>query len=145
MKHGLKKIRFGKGQDANIMLLRKLTNNFFLKGNITTTYKRAKILKQHVDTLVGKIGDKSEASKNILLKYIGSPGMVSKVMEQIGDSSKSTSGGHVRVQKLLFRTTDGAAMAKVTWTHPVVIEPEPVKEEVKVKEVKAKKDKKVKA
>ncbi len=139
MRHKVKKIRFGIGQDANSMLLRKLASNFFLRGSITTTHKRAKALKQHLDTLVGKIGEKSEANKNILLKYLGSSDLVDQVFSQVSEASKASRGGYVRIQKLLFRPTDGSGMAKVTWSKPVVIESKPKKIKPKEKKVKTEK------
>lgn len=138
MRHRVKKMRFGIGQDANAAILRKLVSNFFLRGKITTTEKRAKALKQHIDILVGKMKEKTEANKNILLKYIGKPEFVDILFTQIGESAAKATGGHVRIQKLLYRQADGASMARIVWTHPVIIERETKNKVVTEKKVESK-------
>ncbi len=120
MRHRDKKIKFKGGYDANRMLLRKLAKNFLNNGYLTTTIKRAKILKSHLDKLLTKTKEKTEANKNYLLKYLGDLKLINKLFTLIGPQLKDISSGYVKILKLNFRNNDGALLAKIIWSKPIL-------------------------
>ena len=122
MKHRATKIKFRAGKDANKMLMRKLAVNFLAHGKLTTTEKKAKVLKTHLEKLVEKTKTRTEANKNYLLSNLASPSLVERMFIQVGSAVNGRVGGYVRVEKLHNRLSDGASMAKVTWAMPVVME-----------------------
>ena len=70
MKHRVKKMRFGRGYDFNKMMVRKLSVNFFLKGHLSTTLARLKIIKPFIETLISKMKKETISNKNYLLKQL---------------------------------------------------------------------------
>ncbi len=125
MRHGVKKIKFNAGIDANKMLVRKLALSFLSKGYLQTTLPKARVLKTHIEKLVSKMKVKNEANKNFLLRYLADGQAVNDGFDRVGPALMKINGGYIRIVKLGMRTDDGAAMAKVQWAYPVV------KEEVK--------------
>ena len=111
MRHSYQKIKFNYGRDAKKMLLRKLANNFFLHNKITTTFKRARVLKSWVEKLVDKSKERTEANKNFLLKYLFDQKIINFLFDQVGPVIKDKKGGYTRVLKLGARKADGAPMA----------------------------------
>lgn len=136
MKHRIQKTKFGGGKDANDMLLRKMAYNFFSNGSLKTTQTKAKVVKQHIEKLVEKLKIKNEANQNVLKRLLDSEELVKSLYEQIPSALGDIKGGYVRIEKLQVRISDGAPMARLLWSRPVVIQKE-VKE---VKEVPAKKE-----
>jgi len=122
MRHRYKKIRIGRGKDEQEILLRKLTVNFFKHGKLTTTKKRAKTVKSVIDKYVQKALTENEANKNYLLKKIGEKETVDFLFKKIGLQLKDKKSGWTKIIYLQPRLSDGAAMAKIEWSYPVVIE-----------------------
>lgn len=122
MRHGVKKIRFRGGIDSTQMLVRKLVRNFIVEGKLTTTLDRAVVAKSQIERLVDKSkkGEKSEASKNFLLGKLGQQKVVKKMFDVVAPVFKNRIGGYVRIKKIGFRSGDGALIANMTWTEPVV-------------------------
>lgn len=140
MNHKTNKIKFGLGQDANSMLMRKLMYNFLRDARITTTEAKAKALKTYLDRVVSKTKEKTEANKNYLLKYFNDKKIISVLFDQVGPAIAKINGGFVKIVRLNKRENDATMMVQVLWAHPVVID----WEDKKVAEVKtAKKSKKV--
>ena len=122
MWHRVKKIKFRAGSDANQMLVKKLASNFFAKGKLTTTFKKAKVLKSVIERLVEKTKEKTEANKNYLLRYITNKQLLKLLFESVGKVLKDKKGGYVRLIRLGARNSDGAEEARVEWAYPIVIE-----------------------
>ncbi len=122
MRHGVKKIKFSFGHDANKMLMRKLAVNFLAKGYLETTLTKAKSLKTHLEKLVSKMKSKNEANRNHLLRYLANTNIVEDAFDRVGPALNKVVGGYVRVVKLGMRSSDGSLMAKVEWAYPVVRE-----------------------
>ncbi len=143
MRHRSKKVKFNFGKDAKDMLVRQLISNFLLKGGMVTTHKKAKVAQSAVERLVTKARQKTESSKNILLKRIAKPSLVSLLQERIVPSAKEKTSGYTRIVKLFFRKTDGAQIVRLEWTFP--IQPLQTKKEIKPEttEKKIEKTKKV--
>ncbi|HLC94286.1 MAG TPA: L17 family ribosomal protein [Patescibacteria group bacterium] len=122
MRHHVKKIKLKKGVDAKHGAVRKLISNFVRYGSIETTLSKAKILKSLIDRLVVKATEKSEAAKNVIMWYIAEKELVAKMFDVVGTSAGEKKGGFVSLSRTRIRVGDGAVLAKLTWTIPVVEE-----------------------
>ncbi len=122
MRHRIKKIKFRSGRDANNMLARKLAKNFLINAKITTTLKKAIVLKSIVERLVEKAKVETEANKNYLLRKLEDRRLVVRIFKEVGTSLKDKVGGYVRVVRLGARSSDGSEMARLEWTRPVIVE-----------------------
>ncbi len=122
MRHRVKKIKFKQGKDANKMLMRKLLFNFMMKGKITTTIKKVKLLRSDVDRLVEKAKVENEANKNRLLKMLGADTLLQKVFKDVGIPLKDKKSGYTRIIKLGRRESDGSEKARLEWVYPIVME-----------------------
>jgi len=121
MRHGSKKIKLNFGRDANRMLVRKLASSFIRFGKITATEKRIKILKSVIEKIVEKAKRKTEADKNYLLKQLANIKLVKVLFDQIGPVFVNQTGGCVRIIKLAKTNSRSTKIARLEWTHPVVI------------------------
>jgi large subunit ribosomal protein L17 len=122
MYHRVKKIKFKGGYDATRMLIKKISYNFLTKGKIETTLVRAKALKPKIESLVEKMKEENEKNKKFFINYFGKRNLTPLFFKVIGPIFKEVKGGYVRIIKLGKRDSDGADIAKVEWTKPVVYE-----------------------
>ena len=120
MRHRVKKIKFKQGKDATKMMVVKLVVNFFKKGEIITTLKRAKIAKSYIEKLVEKSKIKNEANKNFLLRFIGDKKLINDLFDRIGVALKDIKGGYVRIVKIGKRESDGSEIARLEWAYHVI-------------------------
>lgn len=121
MRHQVKKIKFSLGRDANRMLMRKLACNFLIRGKIQTTIERTRSLKSYLEKIASKSIQKNEANKNYLLKKLGDIKLVNVLFTDIGPKLKGKKSGYVRMIKIGSRSSDGAAVARLEWTLPIVV------------------------
>ncbi len=135
MRHGVKKIKIGRGRDATRMLVKKLAVNFIRHGKLVTTIRRARVLKSTIETLVEKAKVQSQANQNVLLATLGDWSLVQMVFKNVGTALKDKAGGYVRLVRLGARSADGAEVARVEWAYPVVMEQEVKKPAVKAETV----------
>jgi len=135
MRHGVKKIKFRNGKDANDMLMLKLVVNFLEKGKLTTTKTKAKALVSYLEKILTKTKNESEANKNVLLKKLGNRQLIDRLFKEIGPFLKEKTSGYVKMTNLGLRMSDGAELVKIEWTVPVVLETpkKPTKEKVEKK------------
>jgi len=122
MYHRVKKIKFKGGYDATRMLVKKLVYNFLTRGKIETTLKRAKVLKSKIEALVEKMKEDNEKNRNFFINYFGKKKLIPIFFKVIGPVFKEIKGGYVKIVKVGKRDSDGADMAKVEWTKPIVYE-----------------------
>lgn len=141
MRHRVKKIKFRAGYDANKMLVKKLVVNFLERGKITTTLKKAKVLKSVIERLVEKAKEKTESNKNYLLRHVTDKKTIKFLFETVGPTLKKTVGGYVKVVRLGARDSDGTETARLEWAYPIVIE-EKEEKKPKVKKVEKVEEKK---
>jgi len=120
MHHRIKKVKFKGGYDANKMLIKKLAFNFLMTGQIKTTLIKAKVLKSKIERLVEKMKEENEKNKYFFLRYFGKKKILPLLFKIVGPVFKEVKGGYVRIIKIGQRDSDGAPMAKVEWTKPVV-------------------------
>lgn len=138
MRHRQKKFKFAGGKDATNSILRKLATNLIVYGKIKTTVAKAKALKRFIDHLIAKSLSKTEASKNVLLKWLGKKEIVKKVFDKIVPLFSDRRSGFVRLKRLYKRQGDAAEIVQVEWVKPV--ENDKVNEKIKSKKIKRKKD-----
>ena len=120
MRHGVKKIKFANGVDANRALVRKLAVNFFLKGKLTTTLPKAKAIKPVIERLVEKMKIKSEANVNYLKQKLDSKEVLEIAYRDISPVISKINGGYVRIIKLGKRESDAAEVGRIEWVYPII-------------------------
>lgn len=120
MKHGIKKIKFKHGQDANQALMRKLVVNFVQTGRLSTTLSKAKALKARIDRLVYKASQAKESDKNVLLKELGSKTVVKHMLAVVGPSFNGQVSGYTRLYRVGPRQGDNAEVARLEWVKPLI-------------------------
>jgi len=120
MKHGIKKIKFKLGQDANQALMRKLVTNFVATGKLSTTGPKAKALKAKLDRLVYKASNGKESDKNVLLRELGSASVVKHMLTVIGPTFVGQTSGFTRMFKVGPRQGDNAEIARLEWVRPII-------------------------
>lgn len=120
MRHGVKKIKFSNGIDANRALVRKLAVNFFLKGKLSTTLPKAKAIKPVLERLVEKMKIKTEANVNYLKQKLDNKEVIEMAYKDISPVVAKINGGYVRIIKLGQRESDGAETARIEWVYPII-------------------------
>lgn len=122
MRHQVKKIKIKFGKDANKMLLKKLLRNFLIKGKLTTTLTRAKLLKSLIERIVSRVKNSNEKNKKYVSKYISDKKILNFLFQNVNNVFQDLMGGYVKIIKLGMRSSDGSLMGQVVWTRPVVFE-----------------------
>jgi len=120
MRHGVKKIKFSNGIDANRALTRKLAVNFFLKGKLSTTLSKAKAMKPVIERLIEKMKVKTESNLNYLKQKLDRKEVIEMAYKDISPTIAKINGGYVRVIKLGQRESDGAETARIEWVYPII-------------------------
>lgn len=120
MRHGVKKIKFSNGIDANRALTRKLAVNFFLKGKLSTTLSRAKAIKPVIERLIEKMKVKTESNLNYLKQKLDNKEVLEIAYKDISPVIAKINGGYVRVVKLGRRESDGAEVGRIEWVYPII-------------------------
>jgi len=143
MKHGISKVKFKGGQDANQALMRKLVVNFIATGRLSTTLAKAKVLKGHIDRLVYKASQGKESDKNVLLRKLGSTTVVKHMLTVVGPSFVGQTSGYTKMFRLAPRQGDNADTARLEWVKPLIEIKKADAVESKEKKVEKKASKKV--
>lgn len=120
MRHGVKKIKFSNGIDANRAIVRKLAVNFFLNGKLSTTLSKAKAIKPVIERLIEKMKVKTEANLNYLKSKLDNKEIIEIAYRDISPVIAKINGGYVRIIKLGQRESDGAEKARIEWAYPVI-------------------------
>lgn len=141
MKHRMRTVKFKYGRNANKMLVRKLMKNFIVKGKMTTTEKKIKVVKQQVEKLVHLAKKNTEASRMLLRSRVADKKVEDALFKYVAPVFKDKSSGFTTLIHLTQRDSDGAAIARLQWSLPVVLE-KPI-DEPREKEVLAKNKKTV--
>jgi len=89
-------MRFGRGYDFNKMMVRKLSVNFFLKGHLTTTLARLKIIKPYIETLISKMKKETASNKNYLIRIFNNPELVRMCFDNFGKVIVNVNGGYLK-------------------------------------------------
>ncbi len=112
MRKRVKITKFSRKAGPRKALLSSTARALFIKGKITTTETRAKVVSALAERLVtrGRKGDLSAI--RYIASYVDKP-TVKKIVEEIAPKYKGREGGYTRVTKLGPRKSDGAKMAVV--------------------------------
>ena len=145
MKHSIHKFKVRMGKDANDMLMRKLAYNFLAHGTMVTTEKKGKALSSYMARIVQKAKVKNEANKNYLLTHVSSKKVIANLFDQVGPVFKDVNGGYLTIKRLQQRYSDGAAMVKIAWSKPVIIEESKTTKKVKAPDEKTEANERVEA
>ena len=115
------------------MLVRKLLKNFVEHGKMTTTVKKIKLVKQQVEKLVQLAKKDTQASRTLLKKKLADKKIEEILIKSVTPVFKDKVSGFTTSINLNQRDSDGALIARLQWSLPVVLE-KPVKKEKKKKE-----------
>lgn len=136
MKHGVKKVKFSKGQDAHQALVRKLLVNFLETGHLSTTLSKAKVLKSRLDRLTYKATRGTASDRNVLLKQFGNTAVVSYMLEVVGPEFSDQVSGYTKLYRLGPRQGDNAEIARLEWVKSVEPRSSTTKQSAQGKKVK---------
>jgi large subunit ribosomal protein L17 len=118
MRHGVKKIKFKNGKDANKMMVVKLVRNFLNKGKLKITLKRAKVLRSVIDRIVSQA---KKGKKELVAKKVNDTKLIGIVFDKIVPVFDKRNSGFVKFKKLGYRLSDGSEMVEVSWAEPIII------------------------
>lgn len=93
-------------------LLKSLARALILNEKIKTTEAKAKELSRWIAKFITRSKKGDLSSRRYLARFF-SPGVVKKLIDQIGPRYKKRTGGYTRILKLTPRKSDGAKMAIV--------------------------------
>ena len=111
MRHLRKKNTLGKPADQRKALLRSLANSFFKSGEIKTTLKRAKVLRQEVERLITLARRGDMHARRQAASFLYEKDVVKKLFNETVGNFKNKKGGYTRLIKTLPRRGDNAPTA----------------------------------
>ncbi len=114
MRHHNNNRKFGRPTNQRRALLRSLAENLILHGHLTTTEARAKEVQKFVEKLITIARPADLASRRQLIKRLGRPTQVKRLVNEIAPRYKERPGGYTRVIKLPRRPSDGSRMAVIS-------------------------------
>lgn len=117
----MRTIKFGKGQDANQSMRRKLVRAFVLEGHLTGTTKKIKAVKSEIQRLMTHAKRDSNSARNYLLSRVGDQRVVDVLIKDAAPVFKDRVGGYVRNIALPQRLSDASYMSRLEWVEPVVL------------------------
>jgi large subunit ribosomal protein L17 len=144
--------KLGRTKNQRTSLFRGLIRSLFLHGAIVTTEAKSKAIKGLVDKLIVRAKDKSEASKNVIIKILPQKEISEKLIKEIAPQYKTRNSGFAQVTRLGVRKGDGAMMVRMNLIDYVPAEKKEElsnakamegKEENKIEKVESKKDIKI--
>lgn len=115
MRNGVKKRQFGRTNKQRYALIRSLARSLVLNNAIITTEAKAKSLRKFVDKLVTEGKKGTLTSRRFLVSYIGNDG-TKTLVDEIVPKMQSRSGGYTRLFHVPPRLSDGARMARITFS-----------------------------
>jgi len=113
------------------MLFKKLLRNFVTHGKITTTEAKAKALRPHIERLVHSAKKNTEATRILLKKRITDLDLENLLIQEVGPIFKEKQSGFTTLTHLPARAADGATIARLQWSLPVVYEKKQTKSQPK--------------
>lgn len=116
MKHRVDGRKLGRKTEARIALLRTLSKQLVIHGEVETTLPKAKELKRFADKLVTHAKSKELHDIRLVEKHLGDRELVKKLTDEIAPRFADVNGGYTTVLKTGFRKGDGAPTAVVRWS-----------------------------
>ena len=132
MRHGRRRGRLGLVQEHRRALLRNLARNLISHQQIITTHARAKEAGRFVDQLVTLAKENTLHARRRLVAELGSGSeeFAKRMIDSIAPKFSDRNGGYTRVIRYKDRPGDGASLAVLAFTVPVV---EPLEKKPKKK------------
>ncbi len=122
MRHGRRNGRLGLVQEHRRALLRNLARNLITHQEIITTHNKAKEASRFVDKLVTIAKQNNLHARRHLISKLGSGSELyaKRLLEMIAPKFADRKGGYTRVLLYKLRKGDGASMALLQFTVPVI-------------------------
>ena len=103
--------KLGKPSDQRRAMLRAMTTYLLEKGQIKTTYARAKEVAPMAEKMITLAKKNNLAAYRQALSYLTKEDVAKKLFDQIGPKYADRNGGYTRVLKMGPRRGDAAEMA----------------------------------
>ncbi len=113
MKHLKKGRQLGRKIGPRYALIKNLAKSLILHEKIQTTEAKAKELRPFVEKLITRGKNSDLHSRRMLIRKIGDPLLVDKIIKEIGPKYKERKGGYTRITKLNSRSGDASKMAVI--------------------------------
>ena len=131
MRHRRRTHRFGRNPKERKAMLENMVTSLLLYQQITTTLQKAKEAKKLADRVITLGKKDSLHSRRQVFSFLQNHDLTSKLFKEVAPRFKNRTGGYTRILQLNRRKGDGAQLALLELTE----------KEIKVKEVKHKKEK----
>ncbi|WP_018963267.1 50S ribosomal protein L17 [Coprothermobacter platensis] len=116
MRHKVDGRKLGRKTEARMALLRTLSKQLVLYGQVETTLPKAKELKRFADKLVTDAKAKDLQHIRLIERQLADRELVHKLTEEIAPRFSEVNGGYTSLLKTGFRKGDGAPTAIVRWS-----------------------------
>lgn len=122
MRHGRRRGRMSLVQEHRHALLRNLARNLITHQQIVTTHLRAKETSRFVDRLVTIAKENTLHARRHLIQKLGSgsEAFAKRLIETVAPKLADRNGGYTRVLRYKNRISDGATMALLEFSVPVI-------------------------
>lgn len=122
MRHGRKRGRLGLVQEHRRALLRNLARHLIVRQQIITTHARAKEAGRFVDRLVTIAKQGTLHARRHLIQKLGSgsEALAKRLIDTIAPKLGDRNGGYTRVLRYKDRPGDGAQLALLEFSVPVI-------------------------
>ena len=111
MRHRRKRNKLSLPADQRKAVLRTMANSFFKSGEIKTTLKRAKVLRQEVERLITLARRGDMHARRQAASFLYEKDVVKKLFNETVGNFKNKKGGYTRLIKTLPRRGDNAPTA----------------------------------
>ena len=113
MKHLKKGRQLGRKVGPRYALIKNLAKSLILHEKIQTTEAKAKELRPFIEKLITRGRKDDLHSRRMLIRKIGDPLLVDKIIKEISPKYKNRKGGYTRITKTGMRSGDAAKMAVI--------------------------------
>ncbi len=103
--------RLGGAPSHQKAMLSNLSASLFEHEKVTTTVRKAKVLRPFAEQLITKARSGSLHDRRQVLKYISDSEVVTKLFDEIGPRYAERPGGYTRIVKIGPRRGDNSEMA----------------------------------
>ncbi|KKR78023.1 MAG: 50S ribosomal protein L17 [Candidatus Curtissbacteria bacterium GW2011_GWA1_40_9] len=112
MKHRVFGKKLSRDINSRKALLKNLTNDLILHGQVKTTLAKAKFVKSYIEKAVTKAKKTKLGSKRVLASTLTNKAFL-KLVDEIAPGFKIRQGGYTRIIRLHPRVGDNASMARI--------------------------------
>jgi len=113
MRHRSKRKILSRTASARNALVRQLAVHVILKGRITTTLTKAKVVRPFVERTITIGKTSTVTARRLLISKLANEAAARKVISEIAPKYASRPGGYTRITKLGRRQGDASPMALI--------------------------------